>query len=45
MRQDFEALGRTIMQKVLVALEDTDGETTDTPLPTHLVVRESTRPA
>lgn len=44
-RQDFEALGRTIMQKVLVALEDTDGETTDTPLPTHLVVRESTRPA
>ncbi|SEJ68372.1 LacI family DNA-binding transcriptional regulator [Demequina mangrovi] len=42
-RQDFEALGRQIMQKVLVALEEHDGETSDTPLPTRLVVRGSTR--
>jgi DNA-binding LacI/PurR family transcriptional regulator len=42
-RQDFAALGQMMMQKVLVALEESDGETTDTPLPTHLVVRASTR--
>ena len=44
-RQDFDALGRTIMQKVLVALEEFDGETSDTPLPTRLLVRGSTRAA
>ncbi len=42
-RQDFAALGELMLQKVLVALEEGDHETTDTPLPTHLVVRESTR--
>lgn len=42
-RQDFEALGRLAMQKVLVALEESTGETSDTPIPTHLVVRGSTR--
>ncbi|WP_062461203.1 LacI family DNA-binding transcriptional regulator [Demequina soli] len=44
-RQDFEAHGRLIMQKVLVALEEHGGETSDTPLPTRLVVRDSTRAA
>lgn len=42
-RQDFAALGELMLQKVLVALEEGDRETTDTPLPTHLVVRDSTR--
>lgn len=42
-RQDFAALGQQMMQKVLVALEESDTETTDTPLPTHLIVRASTR--
>lgn len=43
-RQDFDALGRMLMQKVLLALEEKDGETIDTPLPTSLIVRESTQP-
>lgn len=43
-RQDFDALGRMLMQKLLVSLEEAQAETTDTPLPTSLVVRESTRP-
>jgi DNA-binding LacI/PurR family transcriptional regulator len=45
-RQDFAALGELMLQKVLVALEEGAGEpTTDTPIPTHLVVRASTRAA
>lgn len=44
-RQDFEALGGLIMQKVLVAVEDPETVTEDTPLPTRLVVRHSTREA
>lgn len=46
-RQDFAALGELMLQKVLVALEEGEGEveTTDTPLPTRLVVRQSTRAA
>ena len=42
-RQDFAALGELMMQKVLVAVEEPDSATVDTPLPTHLVVRQSTR--
>lgn len=42
-RQDFAALGELMLQKVLVALEEGEVETTATPLPTRLVVRESTR--
>jgi DNA-binding LacI/PurR family transcriptional regulator len=42
-RQDFAALGGLIMQKVLVAVEDPETVTEDTPLPTRLVLRESTR--
>ncbi|WP_062204289.1 LacI family DNA-binding transcriptional regulator [Demequina salsinemoris] len=41
-RQDFAALGRAIVQKVLFALEDDAEATTDTPLPAQLVIREST---
>lgn len=42
-RQDFAALGELIMQKVLLAVEEPDGVTEGTPLPTRLIVRESTR--
>ncbi|MDE0546496.1 LacI family DNA-binding transcriptional regulator [Microbacterium sp. C7(2022)] len=42
-RQDFAALGELMMQKVLLAVEQPDTVTADTPLPTHLVVRTSTR--
>lgn len=42
-RQDFATLGGIIMQKVLVAVDDPDTVTEDTPLPTSLVVRASTR--
>ena len=42
-RQDFAALGTLIMQKVLVAVEEPDTATEDTPLSTKLVVRSSTR--
>lgn len=42
-RQDFAALGEHMMQKVLVAVEEPDSVTVDTPLPTRLVVRQSTR--
>jgi DNA-binding LacI/PurR family transcriptional regulator len=42
-RQDFAALGELMLQKVLVAVEEDEDTTTDTPLPTHLVVRGSTR--
>ncbi|MFW2513803.1 LacI family DNA-binding transcriptional regulator [Demequina sp. SO4-13] len=42
-RQDFVALGQMMMQKVLVSLEEGTDESADTPLPTKLMVRESTR--
>jgi DNA-binding LacI/PurR family transcriptional regulator len=42
-RQDFAALGELMLQKVLVAIEEGEDETTDTPLPTRLVLRETTR--
>jgi len=42
-RQDFVALGELMLQKLLVMLEEGQDETTDTPLPTRLVVRDSTR--
>ncbi|HWM32823.1 MAG TPA: LacI family DNA-binding transcriptional regulator [Pseudolysinimonas sp.] len=42
-RQDFAALGGLIMQKVLIAIEDPDDVSESTPLPTTLVVRDSTR--
>lgn len=42
-RQDFAALGRQLMQKVLLSLEEGESETMDTPLPTELVVRASTQ--
>ena len=44
-RQDFATLGELIMQKVLLAVEEPGSVTEDTPLPTHLVVRQSTRPS
>ena len=44
-RQDFAALGGLIMQKVLIAMEEPDGVAETTPLPTSLVVRESSRRA
>ncbi|WP_296603342.1 LacI family DNA-binding transcriptional regulator [Nocardioides sp.] len=43
-RQNFDTLGELIMQKVLIAVEDSEPFTEDTPLPTHLIVRGSTRP-
>jgi DNA-binding LacI/PurR family transcriptional regulator len=42
-RQDFASLGGLVMQKVLIAMEEPDSVTESTPLPTTLVVRESTR--
>ncbi len=42
-RQDFQALGELMMQKVLLAVEEPDGLTEDTPIATHLIVRASTR--
>lgn len=41
-RQDFAALGGLIMQKVLVAVEEPESATEDTPLATKLIVRQST---
>jgi len=43
-RQDFEALGKMMMQKILVGLEESDEGTSDTPLPTELIERSSTKP-
>ncbi|WP_378143846.1 LacI family DNA-binding transcriptional regulator [Cnuibacter sp. UC19_7] len=43
-RQDFSALGSLMMQKVLVLADEPDRVTEDTPIPTRLVLRESTRP-
>ena len=42
-RQDFDMLGELIMQKVLIAVEESAPLTEDTPLPTHLIMRQSTR--
>jgi DNA-binding LacI/PurR family transcriptional regulator len=42
-RQDFGTLGEIIMQKVLIAIEEPETATEDTPLPTHLILRQSTR--
>jgi DNA-binding LacI/PurR family transcriptional regulator len=42
-RQDFGLLGEMIMQKVLVAIEEPDTAAQDTPLPTRLILRQSTR--
>ena len=44
-RQDFASLGELIMQKVLIAVEEPESATEDTPLPTRLIVRQSTRRA
>lgn len=44
-RQDFATLGQMLMQNVLVALDEGPAEVSDTPLPTQLIVRESTREA
>ncbi|SIT66917.1 LacI family DNA-binding transcriptional regulator [Microbacterium sp. RU33B] len=44
-RQDFAGLGEQMMQKVLVAVEEPDSVTEAPPLPTHLIVRQSTRSA
>ena len=41
---DFQALGELMMQKVLLAVEEPDGLAEDTPIATHLIVRESSRP-
>ncbi len=43
-RQDFESLGKMMMQKVLVGLEESDPDNSDTPLPTEFIERSSTRP-
>ena len=42
-RQDFAALGQLMMQKLLVELEEGGTHTEDTPIPTQLIVRDSTR--
>jgi DNA-binding LacI/PurR family transcriptional regulator len=42
-RQDFGTLGEIIMQKVLIAIEEPESATEDTPLPTHLILRQSAR--
>jgi len=42
-RQDFASLGALIMQKVLIAMEEPDNVSESTPLPTSLIVRDSTR--
>lgn len=42
-RQDFMTLGQMLMQNVLVALDEGQGEASNTPLPTQLIVRDSTR--
>ena len=42
-RQDFDAFGELIMQKVLITIEESAPLTEDTPLATHLILRQSTR--
>jgi DNA-binding LacI/PurR family transcriptional regulator len=44
-QQTFSVLGELMVQKLLVRLEEGEDETTDTPLATRLIVRESTRSA
>ncbi len=44
-RQDFQGLGELMMQKVLLAVEEPDGLSEDTPIATHLVTRESSEPS
>jgi DNA-binding LacI/PurR family transcriptional regulator len=40
--QDFAALGALTMQRVLIALEEPDNRAEATPIPTRLIVRDST---
>lgn len=42
--QDFAALGALTMQRVIIALEEPDSASEPTPIPTRLVVRQSTAP-
>lgn len=42
-RQDFASLGELMMQKVLIAVEEPGSVSEDTPLPTRLILRQSTR--
>jgi DNA-binding LacI/PurR family transcriptional regulator len=42
--QDFAALGALTMERVLIAIEEPDSVAEPTPIPTKLVVRESTAP-
>ena len=42
--QDFAALGALTMERVLIAIEEPDNVAEPTPIPTKLVVRESTAP-
>ena len=42
--QDFAALGALTMERVLIAIEEPDSIAEPTPIPTKLVVRESTAP-
>ena len=42
-RQSFDTLGELIMQKVLIAVEEPETITEDTPIPTRLILRQSTR--
>jgi len=42
--QDFAALGALTMQRVLISLEEPDDATDATPIPSKLIVRESTAP-
>ena len=43
-RQDFEALGKMMMQKVLVGLDESDADHADALLPTEFIERSSTKP-
>jgi DNA-binding LacI/PurR family transcriptional regulator len=42
--QDFAALGALTMERVLIAIEESDSLAESTPIPTRLIVRESTAP-
>jgi len=43
--QDFNAVGRLGVRKLLAKIDDMDGENDKSLVPTHLVVRDSTGPA
>jgi len=43
-RQDFASLGALTMQQVLIALEEPETAAESIPIPTRLVVRQSTAP-